>query len=308
MRGKPRKVSLCKQCGEDACYSFVWYGNLGMRCIACRDFGPITSWIAVAPNLSGRLRAFVTDERYEAIEQICEGEAVDCLKAIQEAAYAGKLVQLVFLLDDDEAGLDLPISSATAQAIVLRYAESEWSDGERFAIQSCQFSPRRDHWVVCCNREDYVLWGRLEREYIGVGAYVVNASTGALEVVSSLGLFAYFCPKQDDEEDEVGDDYLLQADFDRSDKRGLINLRQQLECRYEEAFRLLSDTGNGWLTGRQRVILAVQEILAERGVRVRVALCPGPTRAVRLDKRLKSWDEVKLVLRSLLDKQGPLHE
>lgn len=75
----------------------------------------------------------------------------------------------------------------------------------------------------------------------------------------------------------------MTPDFDRSDKRALINLRQQIEASYDEAFYLLSEAGKEWFTGRRRVLEHARRILASRGIETRVALQFERTEAMKIE-------------------------
>lgn len=79
------------------------------------------------------------------------------------------------------------IDKETAQSIVLQFCQDNALDSNQdlFVIQSCELSPNRDYWVICCNTEDYVVRGVIEHCYVGVSAYLVDTTSGAIEKVGS---------------------------------------------------------------------------------------------------------------------------
>lgn len=85
----------CESCGKSAMAAFVQHGSYFTRCIACGAEGPATSWLALANQLAGRIRAVVVTPTYEALEEIGIGEVRQMWAAVSSAAHQGKLVRLL---------------------------------------------------------------------------------------------------------------------------------------------------------------------------------------------------------------------
>jgi len=63
-------------------------------CMACRDAGPATSWLALKTQLQGSFRAVAVGSDFELKEEIAVGETLQIAEAVSRAAYQGQLVRL----------------------------------------------------------------------------------------------------------------------------------------------------------------------------------------------------------------------
>lgn len=79
-------AECCPTCGSTALSTFVERGSFFSRCDACGIEGPATSWIAVAPRLTGRVVA-TREPSGEVVAVGTGGEVSDLVsRAAQEAA------------------------------------------------------------------------------------------------------------------------------------------------------------------------------------------------------------------------------
>lgn len=184
-----------------------------------------------------------------------------------------------------------PVSAQQAQAIVLAlYTGSERlheGEPERYAIQSCERSPRGDYWIVRCNTEDWVLNQESMRCLVGVNAHLVNVHSGEVDVVASVMSVDEYLQDKYDLMTAAGQVYVLGPAFDRSDKAALINLRQALACTYPEAFALLSPEHARWLTGTARQLAEVQQLLA--GVHIHTVVTLNASAGQAVPVGVETW-------------------
>lgn len=65
---------ICEKCKGRDFGTFVHYGSWILTCLNCKVDGPATSFIAVAPNLSGNFEAIVVDKDLNHKETIFRGD------------------------------------------------------------------------------------------------------------------------------------------------------------------------------------------------------------------------------------------
>lgn len=174
------------------------------------------------------------------------------------------------------------LSEQQACVIVLgRHEGTLRMDGtpERFAIQSCELSARRDYWVVRSNSEDYVLRGMTQYCYVGVNAHLVNVLSGATETVANCFSVEDYLQDKSGLLAAADSIYVLTPAFARDDKPAMINLRQKLQCTYPQVLGLLGEQRQ-WLTGTRRHLQAVQRLLASQGIAANIELQPQASGAV----------------------------
>ncbi|WP_185814679.1 hypothetical protein [Xanthomonas sp. SS] len=188
------------------------------------------------------------------------------------------------------------ITADRARETVLRLCESD--SEERFAIQSCELSPRGDYWVVRCNSEEYIVHGFFGSCYVGVSAYLVNASSGHVEIVGSGQSWQQYLQDKYDLEVANGAHYIIRPTFDRTDKTAFVNLRKRLERSLQESIRLVSPENNHWLTGRLRPLENARELLKEKGISVDVVLRKDTSGAIEINESDLHWDALKSTIRA----------
>lgn len=185
------------------------------------------------------------------------------------------------------------ISAEQAQAIVLAGVRSmPW------AIQSCHRSACGEYWVIRANSAAYVLYGQEEYCCVGVNAHLIHTVSGEKEIVGSgMSVEDYLADKRNVL--AAGDQYyVLEPDFDRSDKSLVIHLRQKLECSLQMAMQMLSEPNRRWLTGSGRDLMGAQALLAREGIPTTVVLRDyvGPAVALRT---AWFWPQVQEALRRI---------
>lgn len=146
------------------------------------------------------------------------------------------------------------IDADQAKALVLRRCEASSHQGDRFAIQSCELSEFGDYWVVRANSEDFVVRGIQECRYVGANAHLVHATSGEIETVGSGQSVEQYLGDKYDVMRAAGKHYVLTPNFDRSDKPGVIRLRQMFDCSLQTAVQMVSPESKFWLTGRKRTL------------------------------------------------------
>jgi len=85
----------CGACGVPAVAAFVQHGSYFTMCMACREAGPATSWLALKTQLQGSFRAVAVSSDFELKEEIAVGEILQIAEAVSKAAHQGQLVRLL---------------------------------------------------------------------------------------------------------------------------------------------------------------------------------------------------------------------
>lgn len=75
--------------------SFVQYGSCFTQCTASRTQGPATSWLALASQLQGRVRALTVGPDFEVLTELADGEISQVARTIATVAHRGELVMLL---------------------------------------------------------------------------------------------------------------------------------------------------------------------------------------------------------------------
>lgn len=189
------------------------------------------------------------------------------------------------------------ISAEDAKSTVLRLCEVGAQHG-RFAIQSCELSPRGDYWIVCANSEDYVVRGMLERCYVGAGAHLINRASGCVETLGSAQSWQDHLQDKYDLEAAAGAHYVIVPGFDRTDRAALINLRQRLSLSMQDAIALLSPARLHWLTGSLRSLRRAQRLLRDKGIDTEIVLRQDALCGAVVDERVWHWEALASLMRA----------
>lgn len=188
------------------------------------------------------------------------------------------------------------IEAEQAKALVLRCCEASREGRDRFVIQFCALSECGDYWIIRANSEDFVLRGIHGRCYVGVNAHLVSTASGEIETVGSGQSVDEYLQDKCDAATAGSNHYVLGPDFDKSDKAGVIRLRQKLECSLQRAMQLVSSEFNCWLTGEKRLLSDAKAILQKEGVTTSIRLLKSPGCAVRIDNSVWHWTALKSAL------------
>ncbi|MDQ7760544.1 hypothetical protein RAB70_03445 [Xanthomonas sontii] len=188
------------------------------------------------------------------------------------------------------------IEADQAKALVLRCCEASREGKDRFVIQFCALSECGDYWIIRANSEDFVLRGIQGRCYVGVNAHLVSTASGEIEIVGSGQSVDEYLQDKCDAARAGTNHYVLGPDFDKSDKAGVIRLRQKLECSLQRAMQLVSPEFNCWLTGEKRLLSDAKAILHKEGVTTSIRLLENPGCAVRIDNSVWYWTALKSAL------------
>ena len=81
-------------CGPSEFAAIVQFGSYTLACEKCRETNVATSFIAIAPQLTGYYRAAVIDEDWRELSLLVEGEAQSLIGAVRNAAGSGQRVRL----------------------------------------------------------------------------------------------------------------------------------------------------------------------------------------------------------------------
>ncbi|MGR2707945.1 hypothetical protein B7453_08430 [Pseudomonas sp. IB20] len=194
------------------------------------------------------------------------------------------------------------VSAQQASASILELFKGSIRDGrpQRFVIQSCELSSDGNFWVIRCNTEDYVVYGKFEYCLVGVNAHLVDVRTGSHETVASCFSVDEYLQDKRDVHAAAGKCYVLVPVFSRESKEAVINLRQKLQCSYPQSFALLSSTGRRWLTGTRRYLEHAQRLLAIEGIATGIELESDPSGAIAIGP--ETW-HINAVLRALEKKR-----
>lgn len=83
--------AVCEECGARDLHMIVQHGSYLLICKAC-GFGPATSFVAIAPHLTGHYRAVIIDDDWHEIDIIGEGSGPALMDTIRGAAQSGSKV------------------------------------------------------------------------------------------------------------------------------------------------------------------------------------------------------------------------
>lgn len=197
--------------------------------------------------------------------------------------------KLVFLLN-----IANMLTRQEIESLVLRLCSC---DGAPFVIQSCERSADNAYWVVRANDAQYVLHGRMEFCRVGVNAYLVNPSTGEIEVVGSNCSVEQYLSDKQDLLFAGQKKYVLYPAFDGYDPKWVMHLHRKIGCSLPDARRLARNT-EWWLTGKKRVLEVAKDVLANEGIPVSVTLAVNAGMAQVLSDRVIFWDELKKILQA----------
>lgn len=180
------------------------------------------------------------------------------------------------------------------ESLVLRLCST---DEAPFAIQSCERSAGNASWVVRANDARHVLHGQTEFCRVGVNAYIVDPSTGKIEIVgSNCSVEKYLADKQNLL--FAGQKkYVLHPAFDGYDPKWVLHLHRKIGCSLPDARRLARNT-EWWLTGKKRVLEEARGLLAREGIPANITLAVNPGMAQTLFDRPIFWDELKKILQA----------
>lgn len=188
-------------------------------------------------------------------------------------------------------------TESDARQLVLSRIEQSFvgREAETFVVQSCSLSAQRDYWIIRANSADYVLNGNFSKCYVGVNAYLVDVSTGLIEIVASSYSVDEYLQEKYDLREAAGRHYVLCAGFPSRDKRAIINLRQKLECSLHRA-RLLAEEGRAWAIGTRVILMKAQGMLRQHTIETSIVLVDDPGDARPIDRRVWHWDALRQVL------------
>lgn len=89
----------CERCGSTDHFALVEWGCYAGACAGCQLVGPVTSFIAVAPDLPGNWRATLLDDDWREVEVIAQGSGAPFTNKVRAVAGTGKKVRLDWLGD-----------------------------------------------------------------------------------------------------------------------------------------------------------------------------------------------------------------
>ena len=178
------------------------------------------------------------------------------------------------------------------ESLVLRMYSA---DGSPSAIQTCEQSADNAYWVVRANDARYALHGRTEFCNVGVNAYLVDASTGEIEVVGSACSVEQYLADKKDLQLAGSKKYVLYTSFDGYDPKWVIHLHRKIGCSLSDSRRLARNT-EWWLTGKKSVLDAARHLFAREGIPVSVTLAVNAGMAKLLSDAPYFWDDLKKVL------------
>lgn len=89
----PDETLRC-DCGSSEFAAIVQFGSYMLACEKCRRTKVATSFIAVAPQLTGHYRATLIDADWRELSLLVEGEAQVLIDTVRAAAGSGQRVRL----------------------------------------------------------------------------------------------------------------------------------------------------------------------------------------------------------------------
>ncbi|EST58564.1 hypothetical protein I5E97_14805 [Proteus hauseri] len=197
------------------------------------------------------------------------------------------------------------ITSQQAQDIVLNHCHSSPYD-ELFTVYFCELSPKQDFWIIRCNSERYVIYNQLEHCYVGINAYLVDTSTGKIDIVGSGESVEDFLQDKYDLQRANGYFYVLSPSFTKENKQALINFKQWLACGYSEIILLLSSDKNKWFTGSYRTLQHIQIQLKAVEIDTKITLMEKTDDAVVVESNIWFEKDIKESLNKYINKKQVL--
>lgn len=190
------------------------------------------------------------------------------------------------------------ITSQQAQDIVLNHCHSA-PYAEQFVIYFCELSPKQNFWIIRCNSERYVIYNQLEHCYVGVNAYLVDAFTGKINIVSSGESVEDFLQDIYDAQTACGQFYLLRPTFSKENKISLLHLKQWIGCGYIDAINLITINKN-WFTGKHRYLQHMQTLLDKRDIKTEIVLADNIDGIVVINNNTWFEEDIRKELRKLV--------
>lgn len=181
------------------------------------------------------------------------------------------------------------------ESLVLRLCST---DEAPFAILSCERSADSAYWVVRANDAQCVLHGRTEFCHVGVNAYLVDPSTGEIEVIGSNCSVEQYLTDKNDLLLAGQKKYVLHPAFDVYDPKWVIHLHRKIGGSLPDARSLARNTG-WWLTGKKRILEVARDLFALEGIPVNVTLTVNAGMAQVLSDGPLFW---------VTSKNSPSHE
>lgn len=186
------------------------------------------------------------------------------------------------------------ITSQQAQDLILKYCNASLTD-DIFVVYFCELSPKQDYWIIRCNSERYVIHNQLEHYYVGVNAYLVNTSTGKIDIVGSGDNVEDFLQDIYDTQTAGSQFYILRPTFTKESKVALLQLKQWISCGYIDAINLLT-INQAWFTGKRRDLQHIQTLLKIQNIDTDIILVNDIKNAVIIDNDIWFEQDVRRVL------------
>jgi hypothetical protein len=140
----------------------------------------------------------------------------------------------------------------------------------------------------------------VEKQYVGVNAYLVSSVSGNVELVGSAQSVESFLQDRYDAEAAEDEHYVLGPIFTRYEKTALVNLRQKLECSFQDAMLLISAPQSAWITGSLATLKNAKELLEQQEINVSIQLHPEIASAIEIDNSVSDWNAMKTELHRLI--------
>lgn len=191
------------------------------------------------------------------------------------------------------------ITSQQAQDIVLNHCHSSPPYSEQFTIYFCELSPKKDFWIIRCNSERYVIYNQLDHCYVGVNAYLVDTTTGKIDIVGSGESVEDFLQDIYDVQTASNQYYLLHPAFSKENKIPLLHLKHWIGCGYIDAINLLTINKN-WFTGKRRYLKHIQVLLDKQNIETEIILVDKTEHAIIVDNSIWFEEDIKKELRKVI--------
>lgn len=166
------------------------------------------------------------------------------------------------------------LDEPTACALLLAWLRPD----PPMAVQSCRLSVRGTHWILQANTVAYVTTGDVSQALVGVGAYLVDRATGAIEAVGTWPGPDRVLEDRHDAAEAGTRTWVIRPAV--QDAAALLRLRQWLGCPPAQARDLAR--GGAWFSGGRLDITETAALLQSVGLRVEVALVEDPGGAISL--------------------------
>ncbi|MEH6347464.1 MAG: hypothetical protein V7785_20375 [Bermanella sp.] len=157
-----------------------------------------------------------------------------------------------------------------------------------FEIKYIHLSNCGDYWIMQANAID------INHITAGVAGYLLNNQTGDIRVCGGIESPESYLEDERNFKKAAGRTYVLVCDHSISDKNEIINMRRNFGILPREAL-YFTKVKPQWFKGSKRLLLYIQEILLEKGVRSKIELVENPEAVTEITIAPLWWSDMEAI-------------